>query len=178
MNYQVKYKKLHPDAVLPTKLNENAGYDLHLVEDFELLPFTPALIPIGFSTEFPNSLEAVIRPRGSSLPKRRIHVAIGTVDAGFRNEWCVSAMYIPFLQSKSGVASYSNERQNFSKVELEDLYLDSYLSGNLHLDTLFLRKGERIAQVVFQFLPTIEWQEVEELGDSVRGMDGFGSSGR
>lgn len=40
-----------------------------------------------------------------------------------------------------------------------------------------IRKGDRIAQVVFQKVSVAEVEEVLELGESVRGENGFGSSG-
>lgn len=44
--------------------------------------------------------------------------------------------------------------------------------------TQILPKGSKIAQGVFNWLPTIVLEEVEELPDSVRGAGGFGSSGK
>lgn len=43
-----------------------------------------------------------------------------------------------------------------------------------------VKKGERIAQIVLQEVPKIEWQQVstkEELTDTSRGAGGFGSTG-
>ena len=41
-----------------------------------------------------------------------------------------------------------------------------------------IERGERIAQLVFNRFTTPEVVESEELGDTARGSDGFGSSGR
>lgn len=41
-----------------------------------------------------------------------------------------------------------------------------------------VRRGDRIAQLVFARVEAVEWQEVEELLDSDRGPGGFGSTGR
>ena len=41
-----------------------------------------------------------------------------------------------------------------------------------------IKKGERIAQIIFLKHETPEFECVEQLGDSDRGADGFGSSGR
>jgi len=38
--------------------------------------------------------------------------------------------------------------------------------------------GDRIAQLVIQEVATIEWDEVEDLGQTARGQGGFGSTGR
>lgn len=43
-----------------------------------------------------------------------------------------------------------------------------------------IAKGERVAQIVLQEVPIIEWEpvlSVDQLGDSERGADGFGSTG-
>jgi dUTP pyrophosphatase len=47
-----------------------------------------------------------------------------------------------------------------------------------HSDAAFtIRRGDRIAQVVVARYERVEWQEVENLDDTVRGADGFGSTG-
>lgn len=38
--------------------------------------------------------------------------------------------------------------------------------------------GDRIAQLVIQAVEPVEWIEVDDLGDSARGLGGFGSTGR
>jgi len=38
--------------------------------------------------------------------------------------------------------------------------------------------GDRIAQLVIQAVEPVEWAEVDELGETARGLGGFGSTGR
>jgi dUTP pyrophosphatase len=38
--------------------------------------------------------------------------------------------------------------------------------------------GDRIAQLVVQAIETVEWDEVADLGETPRGLGGFGSTGR
>lgn len=38
--------------------------------------------------------------------------------------------------------------------------------------------GDRVAQLVIQAVETVEWAEVDDLGESARGRGGFGSTGR
>ena len=38
--------------------------------------------------------------------------------------------------------------------------------------------GDRIAQLIIQEVAAIEWDEVEDLGQTARGQGGFGSTGR
>lgn len=44
--------------------------------------------------------------------------------------------------------------------------------------TLFVRKGDRIAQGVLKRAPQAEFKEADELPESMRGEDGFGSTGK
>ena len=44
-----------------------------------------------------------------------------------------------------------------------------------------IAKGERVAQIVLQEVPIIEWDQVfsrEEIGETERGDGGFGSTGQ
>jgi dUTP pyrophosphatase len=45
-------------------------------------------------------------------------------------------------------------------------------------ETFFIKRGDRIAQLVFQKVESAEFIEVEELPGSGRGQDGFGSTGK
>ena len=38
--------------------------------------------------------------------------------------------------------------------------------------------GDRIAQLMIQAVETVEWDEVPDLGETARGLGGFGSTGR
>lgn len=49
---------------------------------------------------------------------------------------------------------------------------------NLSNTEYVLNPGERIAQVVISKYERIEWEEVEELGITDRGVEGFGSTGK
>ena len=40
-----------------------------------------------------------------------------------------------------------------------------------------INNGDRIAQLVFQQVERIEWEEVETLEETIRGVGGFGSTG-
>jgi dUTP pyrophosphatase len=48
---------------------------------------------------------------------------------------------------------------------------------NLGQEPFTIARGERIAQMVFQIVPAIATQEVDELPDTVRGAGGFGHTG-
>jgi dUTP pyrophosphatase len=48
---------------------------------------------------------------------------------------------------------------------------------NLGLEPFVVRRGERIAQMVFQTVPDIDLAEVRELDETKRGAGGFGHTG-
>ena len=46
------------------------------------------------------------------------------------------------------------------------------------VDAFSIEVGDRIAQLVIQAVETVDWVEVDDLGESARGLGGFGSTGR
>ncbi len=49
---------------------------------------------------------------------------------------------------------------------------------NLGNEDFVIRRGDRIAQLVVAPVVRVQWEEVEELTESLRGSNGFGSTGR
>ncbi|QGQ96280.1 dUTP diphosphatase [Paenibacillus psychroresistens] len=45
-------------------------------------------------------------------------------------------------------------------------------------EAFIIQRNERISQMVFQIVPQIQLEEVEELSDTVRGTGGFGHTGK
>jgi dUTP pyrophosphatase len=88
---QLKIERIHPGAVLPAYAHgpaEDAGMDLHAVEDVTLAPGTPQLVPTGLKIEVPSGYEAQVRPRSGLALKHAITMpnAPGTIDPGYRGE--------------------------------------------------------------------------------------------
>lgn len=48
---------------------------------------------------------------------------------------------------------------------------------NLSAEMQIINNGDRIAQLVIQQVERIEWEEVETLEETIRGVGGFGSTG-
>lgn len=88
--------------------------------------------------------------------------------------------YAGFVQPRSGLAL----REGLSMANTPGL-IDSHYRGELkvcaiNLDpekTIYIERGERIAQLVIQKVPSVTLSEVEELDETDRGTGGFGSSG-
>ena len=45
-------------------------------------------------------------------------------------------------------------------------------------ESFMIHHGDRIAQLVIQRMPSVEWREVETLSETARGAGGFGHTGR
>jgi len=153
---QIGFKKIHPDAKLPTYAHEgDAGMDVYAVENAILYPGKACKIPTGLIAEIPMGYEIQVRPRSGLALNRNITVlnAPGTVDAGYRNEIGIILMYSPDVDS----------------FRIED--------GKITADCEHIRKGDRIAQFVVAPVTKCEPIEVTEVSDTERGMGGFGSTG-
>lgn len=88
--------------------------------------------------------------------------------------------YAGFVQPRSGMAI----KQGLSIVNTPGL-IDAHYRGELkviaiNLDAdheIVIERGDRIAQLVIQRVPTVRLVEVDELDATDRGTGGFGSSG-
>lgn len=89
MNYQIKIKRIHPDAELPQQAHPgDAGLDLFSVEEKVIEPGEAALIATGIQIELPKGTEAQVRPRSGLALKHSVTVlnSPGTIDEGYRGE--------------------------------------------------------------------------------------------
>lgn len=87
----VRIQRVHEKAILPAYAHgphEDAGMDLHAVEEVTLEPGLPRLVPTGLTVEVPPGYEAQVRPRSGLALKHAITMpnAPGTIDPGYRGE--------------------------------------------------------------------------------------------
>jgi len=86
-----RIQKLSEHAILPRYAHgpaEDAGMDLHAVEDVSLAPGETKLVPTGLAIELPPGYEAQIRPRSGLALKHSITLpnSPATIDPGYRGE--------------------------------------------------------------------------------------------
>lgn len=82
----LKVKKLHPDAILPTKgYLTDTGYDLYALEDIHLDPDQTLKVKTGIAIEFPENYWGKIQGR-SSLAREGIDILGGIIDTSYRGE--------------------------------------------------------------------------------------------
>ena len=88
--------------------------------------------------------------------------------------------YVCFAHPRSGLAA----KHGISIVNAPGT-IDAGYRGEIQIiiintdaqNTFEIKRGDRIAQLVFQKVELAKFHEVEELPDSERGRDGFGSTG-
>lgn len=157
----VRFKRLHPMAVLPEYKTEGAaGMDLSAclapvsgggtgegggpvgTGSVVIGPGEIRLIPLGFSVAIPPGFEAQVRPRSGLATRSGVTVpnAPGTVDSDYRGEMMVALI-------------------------------------NLSRETFTVTHGMRIAQMVVAPVARASLVEVDDLDATARGAGGFGSTG-
>ena len=139
---QIKLKRLHPDAKLPTYAHPgDSGADLCAIRDDLVCPREVLRVGCGFAVEIPPGYEGQVRPR-SGLASRGLTVANspGTIDCQYRGEVQV-------------------------------------LLYNHDVEPFYVRKGDRIAQLVITPVAQASFVEAEELSATERGASGIGSTG-
>lgn len=89
---QLKFKRLHPDAILPKYETEGAaGFDFHVLEQVVSPSGKTVKIRTGWAVEVPEGYELQIRPRSGTSLKTGLMVknSPGTIDSDYRGEVCI-----------------------------------------------------------------------------------------
>ena len=157
---QIPIEICNPEAKIPTYAHKgDAGMDVYSTIDVTIAPGETKLIPLGFKVAIPEGYELQVRPRsGFSLRTHlRVANAPGTIDSGYRDEVCII------------LHNCAPTIQDFGDGRAETcLYGPSYT----------ISKGDRIAQLVLQAVPTalfIKTSDISKIGEDRNG--GFGSTG-
>jgi dUTP pyrophosphatase len=148
------------DAIVPTYANEgDSGMDVYAAEDVLIEPGQTVIVPTGIKLAIPKGYEIQVRPRSGISYKTplRISNSPGTIDSGYRDELGI-------------IMTNTSEKSDYSLIEIKS-------SGNKK-GTYKINKGDRIAQIVLQVVPRINFVKVDSVKDigSDRG-GGFGSTG-
>lgn len=185
---ELVFAKVKPGAVIPTKREEDAGYDIYACfpEDYMVIhPHSTKLIPTGIASAMTDKWYLQVEERGSSGVKG-MKKSAGIIDSGFRNEIFVAltnANAVPIIISK------------YEKDELFDMYAypynkrvlldDRVNSENDELDithAIIYPYSKAIAQLLVHEVPKMEVNEIsyEELFEipSERGVGMCGSSNK
>ena len=166
----IKFKKLKPNATIPTQGSEYAaGYDLYacIDEPITIQPHETVKIGTGIAIT-PPDFNFFTAPMSFLLDDKSERKAVLT------NIKTFGAVF-----ARSGLAS-KNGLRPANCVGVADVdYTGEYIVA-LHNDSntpQIVEPNDRIAQVVFIPYISDKWEEVDELEETERGSGGFGSSG-
>jgi dUTP pyrophosphatase len=177
---RVRYKRLPayrgPKAPFRAAYTGDAGFDVYSTLDFSLLPGQRLTVGTGIAIALPEGVEAQVRPKSGLSSVRGITVlnSPGTIDPPYRGEVGV------ILQNTSQAVTTAVMDSLFDflegNAEISDLHnmFDRHVADT----TQHFKAGDKLAQLVFAEFLTPEFEEVDELDDTVRGAAGYGSSGK
>lgn len=166
----IKFAKVRPDAKIPSKRDEDMGFDIYACFEEEYMvihPHETKLIPTGIASSCNSDYGFVLRERGSTGSKG-IALRAGVIDSGYRSEWFV------------GLTNTTNKTLFITKLSEEDTYVKYY--GDIMPKSFIYPYSKAIAQALVVPVPKVEVEETpyEELKaiESERGFGSIGSSGK
>ncbi|MBB5183436.1 dUTP pyrophosphatase [Catenisphaera adipataccumulans] len=83
------WAKIKPDAIVPQKRREDAGYDLYPCFEepyMEIKPHETKMVPLGVASAFDADYVMILKERGSTGTKGMAQRA-GVIDSGYRGEY-------------------------------------------------------------------------------------------
>jgi dUTP pyrophosphatase len=164
---EIRFKKLIPEAKLPTQGKPgDAAYDIYCAEDFELQPGETKAIATGLQlADMPTmfgkkgpALFLQIEGR-SGLAAKGIFPLGGIIDATYRGEIKV-------------ILHNGNPEHSFD-------FASPIPWWTQRRESVKFKVGDRIAQLLVRLIASdVTMVEAEEATETVRGSDGFGSTGQ
>lgn len=165
---KLQIKRLTETAIMPVKCHAtDSGFDLFADEDVIIEPGETAVIKTGIAIALPVGHEAQIRPKSGVTSKTKLHVQLGTVDEPYRGEIGVIVDNIRQAYEYNATERALSLRDKFE--------FDTDIP--VPYGTYKICKGDKIAQMVIAPVAHPEVIEVDELDETDRGANGFGSTG-
>ncbi len=153
---KIKIQKLHPDVILPQYATAGAAcFDLHAATVCEK-PWVGATVEHGRPVVCGTGL-------AFEIPAGHVMLAFSRSGHGFKSD----------IRLANCVAVVDSDFRGEVKIKLtKDHHQDDV--GQL---APIVTTGDRIAQAMILPIPSIEFEEVDQLAPTARGAGGFGSTG-
>lgn len=154
------FAKVKENAIIPTKKDEDAGYDIYacIDRDIKVEPHETVMIPTGIATAFDSDYVMILKERGSTGTEG-IGQRCGVIDSGFRGE-----IMVPITNTTDKLLTITKDNLIFRE------------------DEIVYPAQKAIAQAIMVEVPKLKVQEIElsELREikSERGQGMLGSSGK
>lgn len=184
-NVTIKFSKENERCIIPSKSNENAGYDLYADPELEIIfieSLATAMVSTGIRSIIPEDYYAQIQERGSTGVKAMKYGA-GVIDSSYRGIWNI------VITNCSPKPLVIYDETKISEDDIVDSLiakigvLGKTIDRNKILDSLILYPMSKgIAQFVLLPVPKTKIEEVtvdEILSNKTERMEGkLGSSGK
>lgn len=194
------FSKVRPDAIIPTKEEENAGYDIYANFENEFLiipPHKTTLIPTGIASAMSDKYYLQVHERGSTGSKG-IKYSAGVIDSSYRGEIFIALTNtnsIEVIISKLTLDELATKYGINNKYGTYIKYDSNYGEGNAYiiassvntpitegLTAIIYPYTKAIAQLIVHEVPKMNVKEIsyDELKaiPSKRGTGSLGSSGK
>jgi len=179
---ELKIKILNPKAKVPTKREEDSGYDVYGVIEDKFLAIASGnnvIIGTGIATEFPKGLGLIAGNRGSVGTKSAL-VGAHVIDSGYRGEIKINLhnvsdryIFITDLSLEELIKEFLDPlREKFPKFYIDGVY-DEYFKNV----PIIISKSNALMQVMI--IPTLHLpiKVVDELSyNTDRKENAFGST--
>ena len=186
MHTTVKFAKVRPTATIPTKRNEDAGYDIYADIDVDstiIFPHETVMIPTGIACACDTDYCFILKERGSTGTKG-IAQRCGVIDSGYRNE-----IFVPVTNTTNNIIVLYKKENPLDVIEnyaddTNKFIKQNYPGNTSRIDgnTIYYPCTKAIAQLLLIPVPTADIEEYtyEELKaiPSERGSGSLGSSGK
>lgn len=171
---EVNVKKINPNAKLPTYAHDgDACFDLYAAQDVVISPGETKIVSTGLVFEVPAGHVMRIYPRSGISANRplRLPNSPATIDAPYRGDIGIIIENTAPVKSEfvDAILPLSHKEEELSAYKV---------TGRLQpVNTVLIRKGERIAQADIIPIPKVVFNEVTEVTETNRGGSGYGGSG-
>lgn len=193
-NNTIYFSKVRDNAIIPTKRDEDAGYDVYACFDGDYIVIDirdTVLIPTGIASALPKDKYIHIEERGStgSIGMKK---SAGIIDSGYRGEWFIAitnCTYRPIIVSnlsKSDFISLANKDEDgdiyVTNDNGEKVYLSYTVTDESKEDFIFYPSSKAIAQAIVAPVlqiatDTIPYEDLKKI-TSERGVGALGSSAK
>ena len=168
---EVRIKKLNENAQIPVKAHpSDAGFDIVATSRY-FDKYGNVVYGTGLAFEIPEGHVGLLFAR-SSISKHDLSLAnaVGVVDSHYRGE--------VIFKFKATLAYTEEDFGDEIGVD-SDSFWDIEVPGsrNCLVEHLIYEVGDKIGQLIIMPYPEITLVESEELSDTDRGENGFGSTG-
>ena len=192
---ELLFAKVRPEAIIPTKEKENAGYDIYACfdEDYMIIPpHSTKLISTGIASCVSDNYYLQVHERGSTGSKGMKYSA-GVIDSSYRGEIFIALtntndvdIIISKYSREELIEFYSDDDKRKNGTYLLDddrkVYLEDYSETN-NKTCIVYPYSKSIAQLIIHRVHNeletkeISYDELKQI-PSKRGTGSLGSSGK